>query len=647
MYDKSKTVITYLAQNTKKDILYGRDSRSFLEKSLDLLYKNYNNQFKHDIIIFYDNFKPFDIKSQIEISKGRKEIKFYNIPDNIWNNKTQIDKDKCVAINKFAISYRNMCKFYAINIFDICKKLNYKWIMRLDDDSFIHSKINYDLFNFMYNNNKLYAFRCFSTDGQQFIQDFPEFCSNYLITNNIQDNMLKLFSKNKNNNFNINNFNLIGPYTNFFIANIDFWTSQNVQKFLNIIIDCNYIYYKRWGDLIIHTAVIYMFLKPRNIHQFDDFIYEHSTIIDNKLVWGGKFNINNFSNIKKTEQISNKLNIIENYSFKNNINDLFLIGKYNNIDDIKFIIKLYKLNTNENLNLKFKFKYTNSFIFDKNDNNLYAIINNNNNDNNNNNINTLFVRYLNINKYQMLNNILDDINIIEAPNKIRLGNKDTDGGYVISDLKNLYDCYLSCGVNNEESFTRDFLKKYNYLKKENCFAFDGTIKDYPWKYTKDINFIKKNIGNHNSDKITNLSEYLINYKNIFIKMDIEGGEWEWLSNIDESKLNNIKQLVIEFHGINDDTWGEKFENKVKCLKKLNKSHYMIHFHGNNCAGFKNINGKNIPDVVEITYIRKPYFEAQKIPIKLNKQPLPHPMLDTNNKKGKEDYNLNFEPFVFN
>ena len=29
------------------------------------------------------------------------------------------------------------------------------------------------------------------------------------------------------------------------------------------------------------------------------------------------------------------------------------------------------------------------------------------------------------------------------------------------------------------------------MTKKNCFAFDGTILDYPWNYTKQITFIKK------------------------------------------------------------------------------------------------------------------------------------------------------------
>ena len=74
-------------------------------------------------------------------------------------------------------------------------------------------------------------------------------------------------------------------------------------------------------------------------------------------------------------------------------------------------------------------------------------------------------------------------------NKIRCGNN-YDGGYVIADIGDIYDCYISAGIANDESFTRDFFVKHN-IDKKNSYAFDGTIQDYPYHFTKNIQFIKK------------------------------------------------------------------------------------------------------------------------------------------------------------
>ena len=129
------------------------------------------------------------------------------------------------------------------------------------------------------------------------------------------------------------------------------------------------------------------------------------------------------------------------------------------------------------------------------------------------------------------------------------------------------------------------------------------------------------------------------YKNIFLKMDVEGGEYPWLLSIDDEQLlSNFKQIVIEFHGITNDGWGCCYSDKIKCLEKLSKTHYIVHAHGNN-------NGpvvKNIPDVIELTYVNKKYFNS--VP-EFNTTSLPIPNLDFVNNVGMNEISLNCYPFV--
>ena len=232
-------------------------------------------------------------------------------------------------------------------------------------------------------------------------------------------------------------------------------------------------------------------------------------------------------------------------------------------------------------------------------------------------------------------NNLDILQVYQFDNKLRLG-ENCDGGYVLGELNETYDCYISAGISNEESFSRDFINKYN-MNKNNSFGFDGTINDYPYQYTDKVSFIKKNITSFNDDKNTNLTFLFEKYNNIFLKMDIEGGEYPWLLNINEEHLKKIKQIVIEFHGITNDGWGCSYNDKIKCFEKLSKTHYIVHAHGNNCAPV--ING--IPYVIELTYINKNYFKT--IP-ELNKTLLPN-NLDKPNIQNSLDINLNIYPFT--
>lgn len=184
-------------------------------------------------------------------------------------------------------------------------------------------------------------------------------------------------------------------------------------------------------------------------------------------------------------------------------------------------------------------------------------------------------------------------------------------------------------LQNEESFSRDFINKYN-MDKSNSYGFDGTINEYPYHYTDKIQFVKKNINDYNDDNNSNLD---LCYSNVFLKMDIEGGEYKWLLSTD---LLKYKQIVIEFHGITNNGWGCSYNDKVRCLEKISRTHYIVHAHGNNYGPVVN----NIPDVIELTYVNKNYFNSEP---ELNKEYLPVANLDFPNNCNVCDIVLHY-PF---
>jgi hypothetical protein len=223
------------------------------------------------------------------------------------------------------------------------------------------------------------------------------------------------------------------------------------------------------------------------------------------------------------------------------------------------------------------------------------------------------------------------LTVYKSPfNKLRLG-KDFDGGYIISDIPNInYNLFLSGGIENDISFEEDFINKYNNVK---CFAFDGSINNLP-NENPNINFVKKYIGFLNNELVTDL-HYLIDINDsIFVKMDIEGGEVGWFKTLNDEQLNKFEQIVIEFHF-------PFSENEVDMFDKLNKNHYLIHFHGNNCCGLRNYNNVIIPNVFECTYLHKKYFT--NIP-ELNTDLIPS-NLDMRNEINNEEIYIDYPPFV--
>jgi hypothetical protein len=213
--------------------------------------------------------------------------------------------------------------------------------------------------------------------------------------------------------------------------------------------------------------------------------------------------------------------------------------------------------------------------------------------------------------------------------KSRLG-KDNDGGYIIAEIPNIkYSLFLSGGIENDISFEEDFIIKYPNVK---TFAFDGTIKYLP-KRNPNIVFVKKNIGFETNMKFTNLHNIINANESIFIKMDIEGAEIPWINSLNDEQLNKFEQIVIEFHF--------PFSNKeVSVFDKINKNHYLIHFHGNNSCGVRNHKDVIIPNVFECTYLHKKYFVG--VP-ELNTDLIPG-NLDMKNTPNDEIY-IDYPPFV--
>lgn len=241
----------------------------------------------------------------------------------------------------------------------------------------------------------------------------------------------------------------------------------------------------------------------------------------------------------------------------------------------------------------------------------------------------------------MENLILYNINY----NKKRIG-KNNDGGYIIYDLPNNYDVFISGGVSNDISFEKQFLDTHMNLK---CIAFDGTISNLPSNDNR-IQFIKKNLGNTNSDTITNLHEYMKDYNNIFMKMDIEGHEFRILPTLIENNyINKIKQLVVEIHSPADIQLYPNYFNGLSditnynmftLLNNINKTHTLVHFHANNGCKMTQIDNIDIPHVFELTYVRNDMVKDKT----KNTTMLPT-NLDMRNISHLPDYTFNCYPYV--
>ena len=285
--------VLYLAQ--KQHSSYSRDSYKLLLNSMDLLNRNYLSIHNHtnntDLFVFHNgDFGAPDLKTieeqlGINESSSASHVAVYLVDLNhshYWTRPKAVKHDDPKywhAYPLFSEGYRRMMHWYAIDIWRFFQHWNekrscsYRYLFRLDEDSYIHSPIQYDIFDFFRQNQYVYGYRLCAYEmkitrnmWKQWHFDNP----NFVAKRKVEEEMC-------------------GFYNNMFVADLQFFNSEPVSKFLSFIDRRGVIYRRRLGDLMIHTMTVLMFAPPDRIHRFLDFTYEHGTWneTDGCLLWGG------------------------------------------------------------------------------------------------------------------------------------------------------------------------------------------------------------------------------------------------------------------------------------------------------------------------------------------------------------------------
>ena len=216
-----------------------------------------------------------------------------------------------------------------------------------------------------------------------------------------------------------------------------------------------------------------------------------------------------------------------------------------------------------------------------------------------------------------MGHVTDALRVYEADwPRSRMG-RANDGGYLLFDVGEP-DCFLSGGINGDNSFERDVL---DYWPSLYCSAYDpmGAQGDSHERYT----FTRR--------PVPSFASWVGHSKNALVKLDIEGDEWPWL---ERAPPFRIAQLVIELHSPHLGRWS------WPTLARLAESHCLVHAHGNNWDGIVDVDGVRVPGTLETTWLRWDLV----LDARPNTQPIPGP-LDMPNVPGRADHVLDWAPFV--
>lgn len=180
-----------------------------------------------------------------------------------------------------------------------------------------------------------------------------------------------------------------------------------------------------------------------------------------------------------------------------------------------------------------------------------------------------------------------------------------DGGYVmLDDLSDIGVCY-SLGVGPDVSWDLE-MAAYG----AEVFQYDHTVLAPPATHPNCRHF---KIGITHDDALApdlRRIDTLIREnghsgrRDMVLKIDIEGHEWDSLSVLPSEVLGQFRQILCELHGIRMLDMESFRIRAVALFNKLRTTHHCVHVHGNNFGGMAVVAGTPVADVLELTYVRR-------------------------------------------
>nr|AGD93240.1 hypothetical protein orf221 [uncultured bacterium] len=198
--------------------------------------------------------------------------------------------------------------------------------------------------------------------------------------------------------------------------------------------------------------------------------------------------------------------------------------------------------------------------------------------------------------------------------KVRVGNPgrkgmNGDGGYVMADDFGRIAAALSIGVGSEVSWDLDIAGRGIAVHQ-----FDHTVERPPVEHPR-FNFNRVGIAAADSADgvMLSLDSILSGLGvggDLLLQVDCEGAEWAALESASPKTMARFAQIVIEAHDplrLVPYFTPRRFIGWVRnllVLRRLAKTHQVIHAHANNYDRTLNVRGIQVPVVVELSYLRR-------------------------------------------
>ena len=187
---------------------------------------------------------------------------------------------------------------------------------------------------------------------------------------------------------------------------------------------------------------------------------------------------------------------------------------------------------------------------------------------------------------------------------LRIG-RDNDGGYIL--LDDFYDVQgvYSFGISGDVSFEKDMAKRGIA-----CFMYDHTIDRLP-EENRFFHWQQKGIADSDKPekKLFTLETLMrgngnLGDRDLILKMDVEGAEWEFLEHTSSELLTCFRQIVFELHGVTN-TENDKV---MLMLRKLKGTHTPVWLHANNYCPAEVAGDFVFASSMEVLYLNNSCYE---------------------------------------
>lgn len=183
---------------------------------------------------------------------------------------------------------------------------------------------------------------------------------------------------------------------------------------------------------------------------------------------------------------------------------------------------------------------------------------------------------------------------------VRMG-PELDGGYLLPDDLDGIVAMYSPGVSDTLGFDLEIAQK-----GIPCFLADGTVEQ-PANMHPNMQFEKMMIGDGPAETFMTLESWVERTApeggDLILQMDIEGAEYDVLNSTSPALLQRFRIIVLELHQLDRYLLGEKREVLSNFMNRLLANHSICHLHANTVTPPVTILNRQVPPLLELTFIR--------------------------------------------